>query len=156
MSLDRAGRVAPVLLAALIGLALAIPAEARQVVASRQVTLFGLVATPNSNAMDPKLRPIAAQLRKLFPNHGFKLVGVANKRLAVGQGLTCNLGQGFLAGAELVDPLDLNGKVQLKFQLDYQNQAQIATLVTTPPNQLFFADKILPDGSRLVLGVGAR
>lgn len=158
MSLDRPGRggLAVLGLAVLIGLVPAVPAAARQMIDSRQVTLFGLIATPNSNVMDPKLKPIAPQLRKLFPNHGFKLVGVENKRLSVGQVLTCNLGQGFMAGTELVDPLDLSGKVQLKFQLDYNHQPQIATMVTTPPNQLFFADKILPDGTRLVLGIGAR
>ena len=32
----------------------------------------------------------------------------------------------------------------------------LATLVATPPNQLFFCDKSFPDNSRLLIGIGAR
>ena len=34
--------------------------------------------------------------------------------------------------------------------------SDFATFVRTPPNQLFFCDKMLPDGSRLLIGLGGR
>jgi hypothetical protein len=33
---------------------------------------------------------------------------------------------------------------------------QLESQVSTPPNQLFFSDKLLANGSRLLIGVGAR
>src|SRR5436190_938078 len=56
---------------------------------ARQVTLFGVIATPFDPAVDPKLVRIAPQLRKLLPNHGFRLLGVQSKRLTAGQTVTC-------------------------------------------------------------------
>ena len=123
---------------------------------SRQVTLFGILATPNSDYLDPKLKPIGPQLRRLFPNHGFKLLGVETQRIAIGQSLPVDLGDGYEAHAQLVNPLDVNGKAQLRFELDNNNTIDFATLVTTPLNQLFFLEKRFPDGSRLVMGIGVR
>jgi hypothetical protein len=123
---------------------------------SRQVTLFGILATPNDDYLDPKLKPIGPQLRRLFPNHGFKLLGVETQRLAIGQTLPVVLGEGFDAHAQLVNPLDVNGKAQLRFELDHNSTIDFATLVTTPLNQLFFLEKRFPDGSRLVMGIGVR
>ena len=40
--------------------------------------------------------------------------------------------------------------------LERNGQTEFGTLVKTPPNQLFFLDKTMPDGSRLLVGVGAR
>jgi hypothetical protein len=124
---------------------------------SRQVTLFGIQATPNSDYLDPKLKPIGPQLRRLFPNHGFKLLGVETQRITVGQSLPVVLGEsGYEAHVQLVTPLDINGKTQLRFELDQNSTIDFATLVTTPLNQLFFLEKRFPDGSRLVMGIGVR
>ena len=123
---------------------------------ARQVTLFGVLATPNDATMDPKLAAVATQLRKLLPNHGFRLLGVQSRRLTVGQSLSCSLGGGFTAGTTLLHPFDANGKVQLRCAVMLNQVPQLDTMVGTPPNQLFFCEKLLPSGQRLLLGVGAR
>ena len=124
---------------------------------ARQVTLFGIVADPNNHVIDPKLEKIAPQLRSLLPGHGFKLLEVQSKRLAPGQKMSCDFKvNGFSATTTMVEPLDPNGKVQLRVGL-YQNEGlQFETFVNTPPNQLFFCDKLFSDGSRLLIGVAAR
>jgi hypothetical protein len=142
-------------LAALMVLAPAV-ARAQSEGSARQVTVFGIVATPNQTAIDPKLHAIAGQLRRLLPNHGFRLLDVQSKRLAAGQSVTCNLGNGFTSATTLMQPLDPNGKVVLRCEILENTVPQLATLVSTPPNQLFFCDKMLPSGSRLLIGVGAR
>src|SRR5262249_14641031 len=124
--------------------------------AALQVTLFAVVATPGSNAVDPKLAAIAPQLRKLLPNHGFRLLDAQSKRLSTGESVRCELGDGLIAATALVRPLDENGKVQLRCQLAQNGTPQFDTLVATPRNQLFFCDRMRDDGSRLLLGVGAR
>jgi hypothetical protein len=141
------------------------PASAQDI-PSRQVTLFGILATPNSSAIDPELKTIAPQLRQLLPGHGFKLLEVQSKRLTAGQSIACAKLQGFVAETALIDPLDINGKVQLRFQLGVKTQqgpadnqtveVQMATVVSTPPNQLSFFDKPLSDGTRIIIGMGAR
>ncbi len=124
---------------------------------SRQVTLFGIVATPGGDSIDPRLTKIEPQLRRLFPNHSFKLLGVESKRLTAGRGMTCELGDtGFVAGTELLQVLDPDGNVQFKFALDLNGQTEFTTIVKSPPNQLFFCDKMLTDGSRLLIGLGGR
>jgi hypothetical protein len=158
----------PLLLAAVLALvAASAPPRARAQIspiappaapanATRQVTVFGILATPDDATLDPKLEPIADQLRALFPGHGFRLLGTETKRIRVNGDLACDLGDGYAAQARLVNPLDPNGKVQLRFELDRNEQMEFATLVTTPLNQLFFCDRRFPDGSRLVLGIGVR
>src|SRR3954469_7223688 len=84
---------------------------------ARQVTVFGIVAVPNHSMMDPKLKAIAPQLRRLLPNHGFKLLDVQSKRLSAGQTVTCDLGGGSAAGITLIRPIDDNGKVQLRCEI---------------------------------------
>jgi len=123
---------------------------------ARQVTVFGIVAVPNHRMMDPKLKAIAPQLRRLLPDHGFKLLDVQSKRLSAGQTVTCNLGSGAAAGITLIRPIDDNGKVQLRCELLQNEVSQLATMVSTPANQLFFCDKTRPDGSRILIGIGAR
>src|SRR4051794_26981098 len=123
---------------------------------ARQVTLFGVIANPFDATVDPKLARIVPQLRKLLPNHGFRLLGVQSKRLTARQTVTCPLEDGFTAAATLTQPLDLNGKVQIRCAV-LQNQAvQLESLVSTPANQLFFCEKALPNGTRLLVGIGAR
>jgi len=133
---------------------------------SRQVTLFGILATPSSTAVDPQLKTIAPQLRQLLPGHGFKLLEVQSKRLTIGESVSCSKLSGFVAETSLLNPLDTNGKVELHFALGEkvaqgspgtQNvQMQAATIVVTPPNQLSFFEKQFPDGSRLLIGMAAR
>jgi hypothetical protein len=132
------------------------PSHGRMGDAARQVTLFGIIASPGDPTIDSRLEPIAPQLRKILPNHGFRLIDVRSKRLAVGQSLSCDLGGGFVASTILVRTLDENGKVELRCELMQDTIPKLATLVATPPNQLFFCDKQLPNGNRLLIGVGAR
>jgi hypothetical protein len=127
-----------------------------QDLSSRQVTLFGVLATPGSTAVDPQLKSTLPQLRKLLPGHGFKLLEVQSKRLTIGQSITCDKLNQFTAEAGLINSLDDNGKVEIRFALGYQGQMQMATIVSTPPNQLFFFDKALDDGTHLLIGIGAR
>jgi hypothetical protein len=124
--------------------------------ATLQVTLFAIVAKPGSNAIDPKLAKIAPQLRKLLPGHGFKLLDVQSKSLGTGESVRCELGGGLIASTALVRPLNENGKVELRCLLSQNGIAQFDTLVATPPNQLFFCDRMRDDGTRLLIGVGAR
>jgi hypothetical protein len=121
-----------------------------------QVTLFAIVASPGRDSIDPKLAAITPQLRKLLPDHGFKLLEVRSKRLAAGKSIGCNLGHGLTATTTLVRPLDENGKVNLRCALLLNEISQFDIPVATPPNQLFFCDRMLDDGTRLLLGVGAR
>lgn len=140
-----------------LGLAVVKPCPAQGVAApARQVTLFGVIATPYDTAIDPKLARIEPQLRKLLPNHGFKLLGVQSKRLTAGQTLTCDLGSGFTAAATLNRPSDDDGKVRLQCAVLQNRAVQLESKVTTPPNQLFFCEKTLPNGTRLLVGIGAR
>ncbi|WZO98566.1 hypothetical protein EP7_000146 [Isosphaeraceae bacterium EP7] len=159
VSPSRAGRrgvrVPGVCLAALM-LALTFGAgEASAQEESKQVTLFGIRATPGSKYVDPRLSTIAPQLRQILPGHGFKLIDARTRRLGVDEAMKCKMGSEIEASAELLDPLDANGKVQLRFGLTVDGQEHV-TIVTTPANQLFFADRPLADGSRLLLGMGAR
>jgi len=123
---------------------------------ARQVTLFAIIATPGSNAVDPKLAAIAPQLRKLLPGHGFKLLEVRSKALRAGQTIRCELGNGLTASTVLVRPLDENGKIELRCALRLNEVSQFDIPVATPPNQLFFCDRMLDDGTLLLIGVGAR
>jgi hypothetical protein len=123
---------------------------------ARQVTVFGVLATPDDAHTDPKLAKIEPQLRKLLPKHGFRLLDVQTKRLTSGKSLTCDLEDGYTASTTLVEPLDLNGKVQLRCTLLQKQAVRFETKVTTPANQLFFCDKVLENGSRILIGIGAR
>jgi hypothetical protein len=120
-----------------------------------QVTLFGIRATPGSKYVDPRLATIAPQLKQILPGHGFKLIDARTRRLGVGESMTCDMGKGIEASTGLLNPLDANGKVQLRFSLTVDGREH-AKIINTPANQLFFADRPLADGSRLLLGMGAR
>jgi hypothetical protein len=128
-----------------------------QEAAGRQVVMFAVVATPGSTAMDKKISPVvAARLRKTLPNHGFTLVKVKNVRLVAGETLTLPLGSGFVTKAQLITPLDANGKVQMRFDLSLDGLSQFQSIVTTPADQFNFFDKTMLDDSHLLIGVGAR
>jgi hypothetical protein len=124
--------------------------------AARQVTIFAILATRDAAMVDQRLAGVETQLRKALPNHGFRLLGVESKRIAAGQSVTCELGNGYRAETVLVRSLDENGKVQIRCLLAFKGEIQFSTLVKTPVNQLFFCDHSLKDGSRVLIGVGAR
>jgi hypothetical protein len=135
------------------------PAQASvwQAPTERQVVMFGVYATPGSTAMDPKISPVvAAQLRKTMPGYGFKLLQVKSQRVISGKSVVLDLGDGFATSAMLMNPLDPNGKVQMKFELTYQKISQFQSVVVTPADQFNYFDKMLPNNSHLLIGVGAR
>ncbi len=125
-------------------------------VTARQVTVFAILATADPAAIDARLASVNSQLRKVLPGHGFKLLDVASKRIEAAQYVTCDLGNGYKAETILVKPLDENGKVQLRCNLSHQGAKEFSTLVKTPINQLFFYERSLKDGSRVLIGIGAR
>ena len=136
--------------------ATATTARAQDSMVGRQVTLFGVHATPGTGKDDPKLKEVLPQLRTLLPGHSFKLLKVESKRVSSGGVVSCNLGDGFVAATQLMVPLDPNGKVQMRFDLSQGGLSQYQTIVTTPPNQIFYLNRMFPNGERLILGVGAR
>lgn len=125
---------------------------------SRQVTLFAIRATPNDPAIDPKLKAIAPQLKRLMPNHGFQLLNVQSHTLRVNQTISCKISDQLVAKADLVNGLGTDGKVQFRFSLQEprSGMALATTLISTPPNQLFFCDKVFDDGTKVLIGIGAR
>lgn len=122
---------------------------------AHQVTVFGIVADPGRKTIDPKLSQIAEQLERLRPGHGFTLWGVKSDRLIPGTALSCPLRDGLEVKVTLAGLTD-TGKVRLGVTLLQNGEAQFRTTVTTPPNQLFFCERPLPDGARLLIGIGAR
>ncbi len=131
-------------------------ALAQEVAPGRQVTVFGVLATPGQGPDDPKLKEILPQLRTALPGHSFKLLKVNSKRVVAGESVACELGDGYVAATQLVNPLDAGGKVQLRFDFSYGGFPQYQTLVSTPPNQVFYINRPLGDGERLIMGIGAR
>jgi hypothetical protein len=125
-------------------------------VAFRQVTLFGIVASPSDQSIAPKLLKIQPQLRKLKPGHGFRLMGVTSKRLNPQETVSLDLKGDGIAKAEMITPLNERGKVRFKFWLVVDGRIVFSTFVTMPPNQLFFCEKPRAGGERLLLGIGAR
>ncbi|HWE37846.1 MAG TPA: hypothetical protein VG406_14855 [Isosphaeraceae bacterium] len=123
-----------------------------------QVTICGIRATPGESKIDPRLRRkhLDPQLRRMFPGHGFRLLAVDSRPLIAGQSLTCDLEDGYAAKVELIDPFDKDGKVRLRIRLVRGKAIAFETVVTVPPNQLFFCDKALSDKTRLILGIAAR
>ena len=123
----------------------------------RQVVMFAVLATPGNSAMDAKIpAAVAARLRRTLPNHGFRLIKVKSGRVLPGESLGLDLGSGFTTRAQLITPQDPNGKVQMRFDLSLDGVTQFQSIVTTPADQFNFFDKMLPDDTRLLIGVGAR
>jgi hypothetical protein len=123
---------------------------------ARQVTVFGVIATPGSKTVDSKLANIKTQLDELLPKHGFRLLDARSNRIVAGESVTCDLDNGYTVVTSVVQPMDENGKVQLRCELFQDQTRQFSTLVTTPLNQLFFCQRELRDGSQLLIGVGTR
>jgi len=122
----------------------------------RQLTIFGVLATPGGKTVDPRLSNIHTQLDKLLPKNGFRLLDARSERVVDGEAVTCNLGNGYTLTTSLVKALDENGKVELRCELFHEKISEFSTLVKTPPTQLFFCQRALDDGSQLLIGVGAR
>lgn len=123
---------------------------------ARQVTVFAVIASPDDLTVDPKLKKVLPQLRKLLPNHGFRLLDVKSKRLTGGQAIACDLGDGYKSNTTLLEPSDADGKVKLRCSVLLNDLPLLESNVTTPANQLFFCDKALENGTRLLIGIGAR
>jgi hypothetical protein len=123
----------------------------------RQVTVFAILGTPKSKAVDTNLATIQAQLSRLLPNHGFKLLDAQSARIVADESVECELGHGYTAETTLVRPIDEDGKVQLRCELSLDGELQFSATVRTPIDQLFFCERpFLTDGSRLLIGVGVR
>ena len=118
------------------------------------MTVFGVIATPGSKTADSNLATIKTQLDKFLPKHGFKLLDAQSKPIVAGESVTCDLRNGYSLVASLVQPVDENGKVQIRCELFRDQDREFSTLVKTPPNQLFFCQHALQDGSQLLIGVG--
>lgn len=123
---------------------------------ARQVTLFAIRAIPGSKERDRRLETVQEQLRKALPGYGFRLLDAESKRVQANQSITCDLGNGYKTEAVLVRPLDENGKVQLRCCVSHKGTREFSALFKTPVNQLFFYDRTLGDGMRVLIGVGAR
>ncbi len=123
---------------------------------ARQVTVFAVIATPGRKTADSNLTTIHAQLDKLLPGHGFKLLDAQSKRVETGEAVTCKLKKGYVVSASLVRSADENGKAHIRCELLQGEEKPFSTLVKTPLNQLFFCQRALEDGSQLLIGVGAR
>jgi hypothetical protein len=143
----------------------------------RQVTVFAILATPDdarlagligsigaaslaipeSKAVDSKLATIQPQLNRLLPHHGFKLLDAQSAQIVAGEAVECKLGHGYTVETTLVRPIDENGKVELRCELSLDRELQFSATVRTPINQLFFCERpFLTDGSKILIGVGAR
>jgi hypothetical protein len=123
---------------------------------ARQVTVFGVLATPGAKTVDSRLSNIHSQLDKLLPGSGFKLLDARSERIVDGEAVTCILGNGYTLTTSLVTPLDENGKVELRCELFHEKVSEFSTLVKSPVNQLFFCQWALKNGSHFLIGVGAR
>jgi hypothetical protein len=123
---------------------------------ARQVTVFGVLATPGAKTVDSRLSNIHGQLEKVLPGSGFKLLDARSERIVDGESVTCVLGNGYKLTATLVTPLDENGKVELRCELFHDKESEFSTLVKSPVNQLFFCQRALKNGSQFLIGVGAR
>ncbi len=123
----------------------------------RQVTVFGVLATPGARTVDSRLSNIIQkQLGKLLPDRAFKLLDARSDYIVDGESITCSLGTGYKLTTTLVKPLDENGKVELRCELFHDKVKEFSTLVKTPVNQLFFCQRTLENGSQFLIGVGAR
>lgn len=123
---------------------------------ARQLTVFGVLATPGGKTLDPRLSNIHSELDKLLPKNGFRLLDARTQRVVDGETVTCDLGNGRFITTTLVKWLDENGKVELRCELSHDKAVEFSTLVKTPTSQPFFCQRALDDGSQLLIGVGAR
>lgn len=124
----------------------------------RHVTVFAILATPEqAKSVDSRLSTIRKYLGELLPRHGFKLLDVQSARIVAGESIGSRLTHGYSVETALVRPIDEDGKVQLRCDLDLDGRPQFSATVRAPLNQLFFCERpYLTDGSKLLIGVAAR
>jgi len=139
-----------------VGPVATVSATFRQVMGGRQVTVFGVHATPGEGKDDPRLKAVLPGLRGLAPGHTFRLLKVESKRTLAGESVDCDLGEGVAASATLLDSFDPAGKIQLRFGLTVGGVPLYQTVLATPANQIVYVNRQLPSGDRVILGVGAR
>jgi hypothetical protein len=123
---------------------------------ARQVTVFGVIATPADRTTDSRLVRFNDELSELIPYHGFKLLDAQSTRIIDGESVTCTLRSGYTVTATLVKALNESGKVEIRCELFHDRASQFSTLVKSPLSQLFFCQEALPDGTQLLIGIGAR
>ena len=120
------------------------------------VTVCGILAVPDREDVDPRLKRIASRLRKLYPHHGFRLLAVTSRGLSIDQTLFCKLDASRIARVTLEDPADAEGKLRLLLSLDEAERSRLRVRVSLPPSQLVFLEHKLPDRSILLLSLAAR
>ena len=123
----------------------------------RQMTMFAIVATPDGETTDPRVISIVDALRRLRPGYGFELKVHKTARVGPGERIACDLGDGRIAEAKLVQDQDPgSGKLRIAFTIRRDGKPESTISVVTPPNQLFICEKPLPGGSKLLIAVTAR
>ena len=64
----------------------------------RQVTVFAILATPGSKAIDPRLAAIESPVAQGHARSWVQAAHVESKRIGAEQSVTCDLGNGYKAG----------------------------------------------------------
>ncbi|WP_165227354.1 hypothetical protein [Aquisphaera insulae] len=123
---------------------------------ARQVTVLAILATPGTKEMDTRLGSVRTQLRKAMPDHGFRLIEVESKRLKVGESITCDVGRDYTARTTLKDAVEETGKIRLRCEFSRGKVVEFSKEIRSPVNQLFFYERTLDDGKRVLIGVGVR
>jgi hypothetical protein len=118
------------------------------------VTVFAIRARPGVSGVDPRLAPVRGQLRSIAPDDGLELIATLSEPLKPGETLSCDLGDGRVADTTFEK--EEAGRVILRCEFKDGDSPPFSTRVDAPENQLFFYERPLADGSRALIGVGAR
>lgn len=118
------------------------------------VTVFAIRATPGGSGIDPRLAPVRGQIRSIAPDDGLELIATRSEPLRPGETLTCDLGDGRIAGTTFEK--EEEGRILLRCEFKDGDSPPFSTRVDAPENQLFFYERPLADGSRALIGVGVR
>ena len=107
---------------------------------ARQVTVFGVVATPADRTTDSRLVSFSNELAELIPYHGFKLLDAQSTRIIDGESVTCTLGNGYTVR---LPGQSAERKRQSRDSLRAipGSSSQFSTLVKSPLHQLFFCQE---------------
>ncbi len=125
--------------------------------ATRQVTVFAIQAVRGEKTTDARLDGLKARLAKLKPGHGFTLLDVRSRPILAGESAVVkDLANGCEIKTTLTQSVDENGKFEIRCEMSQGKGKPTSTRVKAPLNQLFFLDYPLPDGTTLLVGVGAR
>jgi hypothetical protein len=118
------------------------------------VTVFAIRAVPGTSAIDPRLAPVRGQLRTIAPDDSLTLIATRSEPLKPGETLSCDLGDGRSAATTFEK--EEAGRIVLLCTFKDGDSLPFSTRVDAPENQLFFYERPLGDGSRALIGVGAR